>query len=65
MMTNKTETQAERRAYLAEHMSVECHSGGTGPGMTKPDGSYVDVCPHCHGSGRRYLLRVKCDTIEE
>ena len=30
----------------------KCHVGGTGSGMTKPDGNYVDVCPKCKSTGK-------------
>ena len=61
-MTQETETppQAECRAYLAEHMWVECSEITTKRNLP---GSAVLPCHPaciCHGSGRRYLLRREC-----
>jgi len=55
-MTNKAETQ-ERRAYLAEHMSVEC-----GAWNHEADSGFCDLCDSQSGGplGRRYLLRREC-----
>lgn len=51
----ETPPQTERRAYLAEHMSVECENcGGLGRFIGIASQEW-EQC-HCRGSGRRYLV---------
>ena len=44
------------QATAAEADNLErCHAGGIGSGMTKSDGSYIDVCPNCYGAN--YVIK--------